>query len=345
MNGVSLTMFTPFLTTGIGSLPHTDPTKACRLVLETFDIPFWPQLPKLSFHEFMIPQYSEGMPFLKIDEKRETVRIERDESDALTRFYETYSEDLKLAISEDYANGFHTFINTVKDKHFEFLKGHITGPLTFTLGLKDSNGRLVYFDEEFREISLLVLKAKIRWQIERLNTYAEKVIIFIDEPVLSALGSSSYIGVAPEEALRLLREASDTVKEAGGISGIHCCSKADWPLVINSGVSIIDFDAYDYAETISLYPAEFIEFLKGGGYLAWGIVPTTEAILYENTESIKKRFDSGIELLSKSLPADLLLSQILLTPSCGTGSRSIEETEKVFRILVELKKLLTGSHL
>lgn len=340
MNGVSLTMFTPFLTTGIGSLPHTDPEGACRLVIETFDIPFWPQLPKISFHEFMIPQYAEGIPFLKIDDRRETIWIERDESDALTRFYETCSEDWRLAVSENYAKGFHTFINIIKDKHFVYLKGHATGPLTFTLGLKDSDGRLVYFDEELREISLIVLKSKIRWQIEILKHYAEQVIIFIDEPVLSALGSSSYIGVSPEEALRLLREISDAVKDAGGISGLHCCSKADWPLVINSGVSIISFDAYDYVETISLYPAEFTGFLKSGGYLAWGIVPTTDAIRDENAGSIKRRFDKSMETLSKSIPSNLLLSQILLTPSCGTGSRSIEEAEKVFRTLMELKKLI-----
>jgi len=337
-------MFTPFLTTGIGSLPHTDREEACRLVLETFDIPFWPQLPKLSFHEFMIPQYSEGMPFLKIDESRETIWIERD-GDDLTQFYENYTEDLKLAVSENYAKGFYAFINSIKDNHFLFLKGHVTGPLTFTLGLKDSHGRLIYFDEELREISLFVLKAKVRWQIEILKQYAEQVIIFIDEPVLSALGTSTYIGVSPEEAGRLLREITETIQEAGGISGIHCCSKADWPLVINSGVSIISFDAYDYVETISLYPVEFTGFLKNGGYLAWGIVPTTEAIRDENAESVRRRFDTGVETLSKSIQADLLLSKILLTPSCGTGSRSIEETEKVFSILNELKHLLIGSYL
>jgi hypothetical protein len=344
MNGVSLNMFTPFLTTGIGSLPHADPEGACRLVLETFDIPFWPQLPKVSFHESMIAQFSEGLPLLKIDEKRETIWVQRD-GDDLTRFYETYSEDLTIAVSDSFAAGFSVFISKIIDKQFRFLKGHVTGPLTFTLGLKDSDGRLVYFDEELREISLLVLKAKIRWQTEMLKKSAEQVIIFIDEPVLSALGSSSYIGVAPEEALRLLRESSDAIKNAGCISGIHCCSKADWPLVINSGVSIISFDAYDYIETISLYPSEFTEFLKGGGYLAWGIVPTTDAIQDENAGSIKRCFDKSVEMLSKSLPSDLLLSQILLTPSCGTGSRSIEETEKVFRTLIELKKLLTGSYL
>ncbi len=97
-------------------------------------------------------------------------------------------------------------------------------------------------------------KGKIRWQIEILKQSADQVIIFIDEPILSALGTSSYIGVDPEEALRLLRETADSVKQAGGISGIHCCSKADWPLVINSGVNIISFDAYDYIETILYIP-------------------------------------------------------------------------------------------
>jgi methionine synthase II (cobalamin-independent) len=287
----------------------------------------------------MIPQYSEGMPFLKIDETGETIWIERD-GDDLTSFYEHYKEDLKLPVSEKYAKGFYTFIDIIQGNHFQCLKGHVTGPLTFTLGLRDSAGKLVYFDEELREISLFVLKAKIRWQIEILKHYAEQVIIFIDEPVLSSLGTSGYLGVSPDEALRLLRETSDAIKEAGGISGIHCCSKADWPLVINSGVSIISFDAYDYIETISLYPAEFTAFLRHGGYLAWGIVPTTELIRVEDAGSIKRHFDQGVEMLSKTIPADLFLSQILLTPSCGAGSRSIEETLKVFRTLVGLKKLL-----
>jgi hypothetical protein len=170
-----------------------------------------------------------------------------------------------------------------------------------------------------------------------LHPFADRVVIFIDEPILSALGSTAYIGVDTTEALRLLKETVESVKLAGGVSGIHCCGKADWPLVINSGVDIISFDAYDYMGTIALYPAEFSGFLKKGGYLALGIVPTTEVIRDENIGSIQKRFNNSLNQLSNSLPRDLLLSQILLTPSCGTGSRSIEETTKIFKILTELK--------
>ena len=75
----------------------------------------------------------------------------------------------------------------------------------------------------------------------------------------------------------------ESVKTRRRDPGIHCCGKADWPLVINSGADIISFDAYDYSGTIALYPGEFSGFLKKGGYLAWGIVPTTEVIGNENT--------------------------------------------------------------
>jgi len=334
-------MFKPFTTTGIGSLPHTDPKEACKLVLDTFDIPFWPQLPKLSFHESMIPQFSEGMPLIKSDEQGERMWVEKSRLDDLIGFYETYSEDWRSVISEDYAKGLYTFIRLLGDREFNAIKGQVTGPLTFTLGLKDSEGRPIYFDEELREISLMLLKAKIRWQMETLRPYAENIVLFIDEPILSALGSTSYMGVESEEALRLLKGTANTIRHAGGISGIHCCGNADWSMVIKIGTDIISFDAYGYIETISIYPAEFTEFLKRGGYLAWGIVPTTELIRDENTDSIRKRFHEGLGMLSKSIPADLLRSRILLTPSCGTGSRSIEETLKVYQLLISLKEAVS----
>jgi methionine synthase II (cobalamin-independent) len=334
-------MIKPFSTTGIGSLPHLDPVEACRLILDTFDIAFWPQLPGLSFREFMIPQYCEGMPFFRIDAEKQTAWIQKSESDELERFYEGWSEGCRIAMSEDYAKGLHTFARLIQNRKFDLLKGHVTGPLTFSLGLKDAEGKPIYYDEEIREISVMLLKAKTRWQIDLLKAHATNYIIFVDEPILSALGSSAYLGVSQEESLRMIREVTGTIRNEGGLSGIHCCGNADWPFVIRSGADIINFDAYDYVDTVSLYPEEFRGFLEKGGLLAWGIVPTSDAIAGESPESVKRRFHTGIEKLSRHIPERLLLSQILLTPSCGTGSRTIEETLKVFQILMRLKEALT----
>jgi|Deesub1362A_J573_1020465.scaffolds.fasta_scaffold00045_27 hypothetical protein len=333
-------ILTPFSTTGIGSLPHLDPEEAAGLVIESFDIPFWPQLPKLSFKELMIPQYSEGMPSIKIDAEKQDIRIERNEEE-IERFYEGVSGDARVAISEEYAKGLYAFLKKLNGRRFKILKGHITGPLTFSLGLKASDGKPLYFDEELREISLMLLQAKARWQIDILSPYAEKVLIFIDEPILSALGSTSYMGVSEEEALRLLRETSEAIKAAGGVSGIHCCGRADWSLVMKTGVDVMNFDAYEFGDTLGIYPEELRAFLDNGNLLAWGIVPTTEAINNETEDSIKRLFNNRIETLSKHIPEELLLKNIILTPSCGTGSRTVPESLKVFQILMRLKEELS----
>lgn len=331
-------MFRPFSTTGIGSLPHTASDDACMLVLETFDIPFWPQLPRSSFLEWMIPQYSEGMPFIKVDSAKESIFIKRDASDELERFYETCADDCRIAMSEDYARGLHAFFRIIKGRRFKSIKGQVTGPLTFTLGLKDSDDRLVFYDEELRQISLMTLQAKARWQIDQLRPYAENVVIFIDEPILSSIGSSAYLSVSREETLRLLIETVSAIRDAGGIPGIHCCGNADWSLVIESGVEIISFDAYGHTGTLAIYHNEIAGFLDKGGYLAWGIVPTTDEIKKESPESIIDRFSDCLNILSKHIPQDILLSQIIITPSCGAGSRTIQETIKIFQLLLRLKE-------
>lgn len=330
----------PFSTTGIGSLPHRNPEEACDLILRTFDIPFWPQLPGRSFKESMIVQYSEGMPYIRTNEKEQEAWVIRDGSDELERFYESCDENSKIAISEDYASGLHAFLRRIKGRRFGILKGHVTGPLTFSLGLKDSYGRLVYFDEELREIASMLLRAKARWQIDILRQHSDNVIIFIDEPILSAVGSSAYLGVDSGEALRLLKDNVAAIEDAGGISGIHCCGRADWTTVIKSGVRIISFDAFEYFDTLAIYHEEIKDFLQGGGYLAWGIVPTSESINSVDIEKLMAMMSNNLEKLYRHVSPELVNSRILLTPSCGTGSRSIEETIKVFQLIMRLKEAM-----
>jgi methionine synthase II (cobalamin-independent) len=334
-------LISPYATTGIGSLPHKNAVEACNLILKTFDIPFWPQLPLLNFKESMIMQYSEGMPFLKIDEGTQTAWVIRDDSDELERFYESYNDNTKIAVSEDYAKGLHTFSKIVKGKRFSILKGHITGPLTFTLGIKDNFGRFIYFDEELREISLMLLKAKVRWQIDFLKQHAENVIIFVDEPVLSSIGSTSYLGVDNDESLRLLSEVVESIKLAKGIPGVHCCGRADWQLVMKSGVKILSFDAFEYFKTFIMYHEEIKDFLRNGGYLAFGIVPTTDAINLIDEDYLLKLMNQELVELSKYTLDDFVFSRIMLTPSCGTASRSIDETIKIFQFLVRIKEELS----
>ncbi|MBI4847623.1 MAG: methionine synthase [Nitrospirae bacterium] len=333
-----MTMFQSFSTTGIGSLPHTDPAEACNVILSSVDIPFWPQLPHRSFLELMVPQYSEGFPFIKIE--GEHVNIIPGEEKAISVFYETIAGNSGFPISQENAAGFYAFLEILKrqDRKLDTVKGHITGPLTFTLSVTDDQKRPLFFNDELRELALELLKGKASWQINMLKPFAGKVLIFIDEPILSALGTSTYIGVNTAEASRMLQEIVKHIKNSGGIAGIHCCGKADWPLILSSGIDVFNFDAYFYWDSLSLYPDEIKSFINNNGFIAWGVVPTSDMIRGVTLQGLCDQLERGLTSLEKiGIPREKIRRQALITPSCGTGSLVTEDALRVFSLLKDLR--------
>jgi hypothetical protein len=59
-------------TTAMGIMPHTDIERALEVAL-SLDIPFWPQLPKVSYFEDMYVQALENFPGVKIDSVNQSV--------------------------------------------------------------------------------------------------------------------------------------------------------------------------------------------------------------------------------------------------------------------------------
>ena len=293
----------------------------------------------------MMPQYAEGIPFLKIDEEKERIWFEvgDDKADRIYAFYEKYLKEnpYDFALSKEYAPGFYFFMDELErqKKRFEYLKGHVTGPLTFSLGIPDQKKRPIYYDADILDVIVKAISQKAVWQIKELQKHADKVIIFIDEPILSAFGSSTYLGLTREDVIRLLNEVIDAVHNAGAASGIHCCGNTDWSIIASTKIDIINFDAYLFTRSIAIYPNEINDFLKRGGFLAWGIVPTSEAIRKESADSLYNKMTNDMnQLFNANTFKDILLRQCLITPSCGTGSMQETDARAVFKMLKEMGK-------
>ena len=338
-------------TTMIGSMPHEYSVDAFEPLNDhPLVIPAWPQLPKRSFKEAMIPQYSEGFPGVQVDRKEKKVWVQRDDKlmDKMAGFFEDIvSENLDaFSISDDYAEGLHSFLKDLQaaDEKLPFIKGQVTGPFTFGLGLNDQDGKAVWFDPQYKEVVIKGLIMKGLWQVRELKKYADNVIIFFDEPILSALGTPAYMSIEDEEVLSCLNEMIEAVHKAGAAVGIHCCGNMDWGLLARTNVDIINFDAYFYGDKIILYPEQISAFLNRGGILAWGIVPTgttgyEAAVFDETAESLKKIKNKLIDMFTnKGIPEKQIMDQMILTPSCGMGSISPEASNLVLKLLEEISK-------
>ncbi len=146
--------------TGIGSFPHRDEEEAIRLILENFrEIPFWPQLPKRSFLEGIVLQCSEGFPSLKWNEAKQKVWV--DTSAGFERDVEIFYERIEhdelepFKINEDFAKGLkivQRLASEFQGKSIRFMKGQVTGPVTFGLSLTDDENKPIFYDPTFRDI-------------------------------------------------------------------------------------------------------------------------------------------------------------------------------------------------
>jgi hypothetical protein len=345
-----------FLAAGIGSMPFADAAHAVDIALANLpEAPFWPQLPKLGLNEQMEIQYSEGMPCIVIDREKSRMFFDTsgDYSEAFAEFYEAYMTAMdpeegtgncsRVALSPVFSKGIYALEESLKSQgqKLPFVKVQTTGPCSFALTITDENKRAIYYNEEFRDVVIKALAMKCRWQIQKFQPFAEQVICFVDEPILSGFGSSTYISVKREDVVAHLAEMIEAIHRDNGIAGIHCCGNTEWSILTDAGVDIVNFDAFGYGETIAMYPQQVKSHLEHGGMLAWGVVPTSTAIREQTLDSLVAHFEKMMDnLAAKGIDKQLIAEQALTTPSCGTGSMEPADAEKVFEMTAMLSKAM-----
>ena len=337
------------MATGIGSFPHQDASAACESILTTVpEMPLWPQLAKIDFREQMEIQFSEGLPCVALDEAKQRMYFDTsgDPTSELEKFYENYmSENLEyFKISPDYGRGIYEMEKILSEKNLpsvKFFKSQVTGPVTFGLAIVDENKRAIYYNDVFRDIVVKGMTMKARWVLNKFKPLGYDQICFVDEPILSAFGSSTYVSVQRADVVSFISVVIEAIHKEGALAGAHCCGNTEWPILIDAGVDIISFDAFEFGETIGYYPQQVNKFLEGGGAIAWGIVPNSEKINQETPDSLVKNLDEKVKnLASKGIDENLIWKRCLLTPSCGTGPLTVELSDKIFHNLSGLSTLL-----
>jgi methionine synthase II (cobalamin-independent) len=338
------------LATGIGSLPYKVADEALDLIFKySAQIPFWPQLPKRNIREGMVAQFSEGLPCIKVNDQG-IFFDPKDKEKELGGFYERIIErDVEyFRISRDFALGLQVFHKKLSESdltHVKFIKGHISGPLTCAASIKDEEGSVLLHDSVFMEAISKGLAMKALWQVKFFEQFAKPVIIFLDEPYLGCYGSS-FTPINKEDVVKRLTELTEEIKSQAVYLGVHCCGNTDWSIFTDiKALNIISFDAFSFADKFILYADNLKAFIQRGGIICWGIVPTQEFSGQETAQILAEKLKQSINaLVKKGLDKDLLLEQMLVSPSCGLGSLDSEKSEKIFKLLSEVSFLARKIH-
>jgi methionine synthase II (cobalamin-independent) len=329
--------------TSIGSLPFTDVDRAVDVVIETCpEVPFWPQLPLRSFRERMYVQCLENVPSIIIDEEGETMYVDTNVTTGIEKFYDDVACDNTDAfgISEEAAPGLYRLLErltTVKDRIVS-IKAQLAGPFTIGIGLKDEKGKPIIYNDAYFDIVKKALHMKAKWAIKTIrNSFPDRnVILFYDEPAMVSFGSA-FVSVSAEDVTNLFNEVVDGLDAT---VGVHCCGNTDWPVLLRSRVDVINYDAYNYLETLFYFKSELATFLSRGGEIAPGIVPSTaEEISAVNEESLIARWKRYREL-SVTVDEAGTRQEPLVTTACGLGSLAEGDALKALDLLRRLSDLV-----
>ena len=326
--------------TGIGSFPFTDIDETIDLIFSTCEeIPFWPQLPQGSPKENMYTTFLEGVPCTRADAAG-TFYMDTEETKGIERFYEDYSNgNLKaFRVSEEVAPGFYRFLDRLKDikDGVNLIKVQLTGPFSMGLGLKDEKGKPIIYNSAYFDIVKKALNMKAKWMVSTIRAaFPEKdVIIFFDEPYMVSFGSA-YVSISKEETIALLNEVLEGVDAR---TGVHCCGNTDWSVLFNSDIRIVNYDAFSFLETIFYYPDDLLRFLKEGGWVSPGFVPSSEEVMRIGKADLAGLFEKFARQLD-SLSIELPSTQWLTTTSCGLGSLKTPEAKKAMELLKEIAQI------
>lgn len=337
------------LATGIGSLPFLETNPALDLVFKYCpQIPFWPQLPKRNLREGMIAQFSEGMPCLKITGEKLVFNPAEKEKELEICYDRIIAQDLEyFKISPDLARGFYAFYKKLEVsapsvlKNIQFIKCHVTGPFTYAAGINDESGVSLLHDDVFMQAILKVITMKALWQINLLKKFNKKIIIFFDEPYLGCFGSA-FTPINREDVIKGLSELTQGLAGQDVLTGVHCCGNTDWSIFTDAeGINIINFDAFAFFDRLALYGDNLKGFFKRGGILCWGIVPTNELNIGQTPDTLVEKIKQSINILiNKGLSKEIISNNLLISPACGLGTLSADESETIFRILSQTSSLI-----
>lgn len=337
------------ITLAIGSLPYREPKEAMDVVMKYFpQAPFWPQLPSRDRQEQMYNQYSDGIPGLSFNPARKKLVADAVDELFLEAVAMTFEDVMaknyeNFYIPEESAAGLYYFLensDVVKAANPKWIKGQITGPLSLCLVTTDSKMKPILYEESYREVVTAALKMKAVWMIQKMKEVHPNVIVIVDEPYFASVGSS-MVATSAQDAIKMTAQVVEAINQEGALSGIHCCGNTDWGALLQSGCRILSLDAYDYGENLLLYLDGLSSFLRTGGMIAWGIVPTSEAVENETVESIMKRLEEFLRKIEvNGIRRERTLAQSFISPSCGLGSVSAERAEKIMQLNSEVSDQL-----
>lgn len=296
-------------------------------------VPFWPQLPRLSEREAAVGQ---GLGVLGdlIEARGEGYgyRVKEGRIDSVVEVLHRSGGELTPAN----AAGFGEFEGAMSSGLFSSaraVKGQIEGPVTLSAYLFHK-GRPFLSDPALFAAVAFHISQVICWQIDRLKFAGLPVLLFVDEPALCLEATAD--AVSEERRLSALAVTLEGARKRGAIAGLHCCAARPFRRMCRAKPDILSFDAHEGLE-LFFADGDARDFVKQGGAVAYGLIPTWPGLDGVNPAGIFSRWLKAAALAGD--PQELA-RRAMITATCGLGLLEPGSIAQSFGAAHEVGKLI-----
>jgi hypothetical protein len=308
------------MATGVGSLPHRDADAAAALVLRCLpDLPAAPQLPHRNPRESVLAQWMHGVAGVEVG----------DDGSILITGELDVEADIDARLRADAHAGVAAFADAVDKlpRAPKQVKAQVTGPLTLGEALVRAGAapsRAYTVGARIAREWALGLEGYLAARLP-----GSGLLLCFDEPALVRWRD----GEPPldrEAATDLLSGALAAPKCR---TGVHVCGAGDLRVALAAGPDVVHVDV----DTVALEDAVAISrFLDGGGWVAWGAVPTHGPIGEHPAPLWKALLDVWCELTRRGCDPVRLRQQALVAPACGLAGHGPSQAERAMLLAREL---------
>jgi hypothetical protein len=327
----------------MGIMPHDNVDDALKLALSV-DIPFWPQLPKLSFYEDMYVQAMENFPGVVIDQDRLRIFVDTDRFlEKIPQYLEREDDPSFFILSDRFSQVYQRFLSLNLVSYMS-IRGQIISPVSLMLKIVDENGKPIVYNDEVRAFTYTFIQKKLNAQYVELSEKNTNAFVWIDDPGLESI----FNAMCGYDNVKAKEELTDFFDGVHGPRGLHLCGRPDWDFLLSLNIEILSFNAFAWGDVFVTYD-KVKNFLEKGNIISWGIVPTYfEEFSKEDVMSIAGRLESMWTVLqNRGIDGDLIIQNSLLAPAtCNLMNPDKTVTvEKSFELLKSVSLYLKEKYL
>ncbi len=329
-------------TTAMGIMPHEDVRDALDLALQ-LDIPFWPQLPRLSFYEDMYVQAMEMFPGVVIDEERAKIFIDSGRFlHDLPQYLEKEGDPGLYRFSTRFSKAYNDFLSRDLSS-YKSARGQVISPVSLSLKITDENGKPIVYNDEIRALIFSFIQKKVNVQYRELCQKNRRAFVWVDDPGLEFV----FNAMCGYDHVKAKDELMGFFSGIEGPRGLHLCGRPDWDFLLSLDIEILSFNAYAFGDIFVTYD-KVKTFLEEGKIISWGIVPTHyEEFSGVDVESLAGRLENMWQrLVENGLDIMAIVRSSMLAPAtCNlTNADKTATVEKSFLLLNELSDYVKEKH-